>query len=96
MFPLTFRELNKLGGETLSLLELIHIFFPETKDAGIRKFEDVRVAFILDGLDECRLPQDFQNNQVLTEASERASADVLLTNLIKGKLLPSARLWITT
>lgn len=96
MFPLTFRELNKLGGETLSLLELIHIFFPETKDAGIRKFEDVRVAFILDGLDECRLPLDFQNNQVLTAASERASADVLLTNLIKGKLLPSARLWITT
>lgn len=96
MFPLTFRELNKLGGETLSLLELIHIFFPETKDAGIRKFEDVPVAFILDGLDECRLPLDFQNNQVLTAASERASADVLLTNLIKGKLLPSARLWITT
>lgn len=96
MFPLTFRELNKLGGETLSLLELIHIFFPETKDAGIRKFEDVRVAFILDGLDECRLPLDFQNNQVLTATSERASADVLLTNLIKGKLLPSARLWITT
>lgn len=96
MFPLTFTELNKLGGETLSLLELIHIFFPETKDAGIRKFEDVRVAFILDGLDECRLPLDFQNNQVLTAASERASADVLLTNLIKGKLLPSARLCITT
>lgn len=96
LFPLTFRELNKLGGETLSLLELIHIFFPETKDAGIRKFEDVRVAFILDGLDECRLSLDFQNNQVLTAASERASADVLLTNLIKGKLLPSARLWITT
>lgn len=96
MFPLTFRELNKLGGETLSLLELIHIFFPETKDAGIRKFEDVQVAFILDGLDECRLPLDFQNNQVLTAASERASADVLLTILIKGKLLPSARLWITT
>lgn len=96
LFPLTFRELNKLGGETLSLLELIHIFFPETKDAEICKFEDVRVAFILDGLDECRLPLDFQNNQVLTEVSERASADVLLTNLIKGKLLPSACLWITT
>lgn len=96
MFPLTFRELNKLGGEMLSLLELIHIFFPEIKGAGIHKFDHNGVVFILDGLDECRLPLDFHNNQVLTEASERASADVLLTNLIQGKLLPSARLWITT
>lgn len=96
MFPLTFRELNKLEGKTLSLLDLIHMFFPETKEAEILKFEDVQVAFILDGLDECRLPLDFQNNQILTEASQRASADVILTNLIKGKLLPFARLWIMT
>lgn len=96
MFPLTFRELNKLQEKQLSLVELVHTFFTETKEAGIRSFEEFQVAFILDGLDECRLPLDFQNNQVLTDASETSSVDVLLTNLIEGNLLPAARLWITT
>uniref|UniRef100_A0AAQ4S2C9 NACHT domain-containing protein n=1 Tax=Gasterosteus aculeatus aculeatus TaxID=481459 RepID=A0AAQ4S2C9_GASAC len=52
--------------------------------------------FIFDGLDECRFPLDFHNNEILTNVTESASVDVLLTNLITGKLLPSARLWITT
>lgn len=96
MFPLTFRELNKLQEKQLSLVELVHTFFTETKEAGIHSFEEFQVIFILDGLDECRLPLDFQNNRVLTNASEPTSVDVLLTNLIKGNLLPAARLWITT
>uniref|UniRef100_A0AAQ4RZ94 SPRY-associated domain-containing protein n=1 Tax=Gasterosteus aculeatus aculeatus TaxID=481459 RepID=A0AAQ4RZ94_GASAC len=39
---------------------------------------------------------DFHNNEILTDVTEISSVDVLLTNLIRGKLLPSARLWITT
>ncbi|XP_024864955.2 NACHT, LRR and PYD domains-containing protein 12-like [Kryptolebias marmoratus] len=31
-----------------------------------------------------------------TDVTESTSVDVLLTNLIRGKLVPSARLWITT
>ncbi|XP_053733282.1 NACHT, LRR and PYD domains-containing protein 12-like [Synchiropus splendidus] len=95
MFPFTFRELNLLKEKQLSLVELVHRFFPETKDSGLSSFERVQVLFILDGLDECRLPLDF-NSRVLTEATESTSVDVLLTNLIRGKLLPSAHLWITT
>ncbi|XP_072235710.1 NLR family CARD domain-containing protein 3-like [Leuresthes tenuis] len=45
---------------------------------------------------ECRLPLDFHNKEPLTDVAESTSVDVLLTNLIRGKLLPSARLWITT
>ncbi|XP_053709270.1 NACHT, LRR and PYD domains-containing protein 12-like isoform X1 [Synchiropus splendidus] len=93
LFPFTFRELNLLKEKQLSLVELVHLFFPETKDSGL--FEGVQVLFILDGLDECRLPLDF-NSRVLTAATESTSVDVLLTNLIRGKLLPSAQLWITT
>uniref|UniRef100_A0A667ZQ32 B30.2/SPRY domain-containing protein n=1 Tax=Myripristis murdjan TaxID=586833 RepID=A0A667ZQ32_9TELE len=95
-FPLTFRELNLLRGKKLSLVELLHHFFTETKEAGISRFGQFQVVLIFDGLDECRLPLDFKNNQILTDVTESTSVDVLLTNLIKGNLLPSARLWITT
>ncbi|XP_076581063.1 NLR family CARD domain-containing protein 3-like isoform X2 [Chaetodon auriga] len=96
MFPFTFRELNVLREKKFSLVELVHHFFPETREAGICRFEEFRVLFILDGLDECRLPLDFHNHEILTDATESTSVDVLLTNLIRGRLLPSARLWITT
>ncbi|XP_071378219.1 protein NLRC3-like [Centroberyx affinis] len=95
-FPFTFRELNLLKGKRYSLVSLLHHFFTETKEAGIYRFDKFQVVFIFDGLDECRLPLDFQNNEILTDVTESTSVDVLLTNLIKGKLLPSARLWITT
>ncbi|XP_029965622.1 NLR family CARD domain-containing protein 3-like, partial [Salarias fasciatus] len=95
-FPFTFRELNVLKEKKFSLVGLVHHFFTETKEAGICSFEDFQVVFILDGLDECRLPLDFQHTEFLTDVTESTSVDVLLTNLIRGKLLPSARLWITT
>nr|XP_046237720.1 NLR family CARD domain-containing protein 3-like [Scatophagus argus] len=95
-FPFTFRELNVLREKKFSLVELVHDFFTETKEAGICRFEKFQVVFIFDGLDECRLPLDFHNNEILTDVTESTSVDVLLTNLIRGNLLPSARLWITT
>ncbi|KAI3377310.1 hypothetical protein L3Q82_008520 [Scortum barcoo] len=96
IFPFAFRELNLLKDRKFSLVELIHRFFTETKEARLCRFEEFQVVFIFDGLDECRLPLDFYNNQILTDVTESTSVDVLLTNLIRGKLLPSARLWITT
>ncbi|XP_059212076.1 NLR family CARD domain-containing protein 3-like [Centropristis striata] len=96
IFPFTFRELNVLKQKKFSLVKLIHHFFTETNEAGICRFEKFHVVLIFDGLDECRLPLDFDNTEVLTDVTESTSVDVLLTNLIRGKLLPSARLWITT
>uniref|UniRef100_A0AAZ1X370 B30.2/SPRY domain-containing protein n=1 Tax=Oreochromis aureus TaxID=47969 RepID=A0AAZ1X370_OREAU len=95
-FRFTFRELNVLKEEKFSLVELVHHFFTETKEAGICSFEDFQVVFIFDGLDECRLPLDFHKTTILTDPRKSTSVDVLLINLIRGKLLPSARLWITT
>ncbi|CAI5670259.1 unnamed protein product [Oreochromis niloticus] len=95
-FPFTFRELNVLKEERFSLVELVHHFFTETKEAGICSFEDFQVVFIFDGLDECRLPLDFHKTTILTDPRKSTSVDVLLINLIRGKLLPSAHLWITT
>ncbi|XP_071335778.1 protein NLRC3-like [Trachinotus anak] len=95
-FPFTFRELNVLKEKKFSLVELVHHFFTETKEAGICRFDQFQVVFIFDGLDECRLPLDFYNTEILTDVTESTSVHVLLTNLIRGKLFPSARLWITT
>uniref|UniRef100_A0A3Q3B7G7 B30.2/SPRY domain-containing protein n=1 Tax=Kryptolebias marmoratus TaxID=37003 RepID=A0A3Q3B7G7_KRYMA len=94
IFPFTFRELNVLKDKKFSLVQFIHHFFSKTKE--ISRFEEFQLVFIFDGLDECRLPLDFHNNQILTDVTESTSVDVLLTNLIRGNLLPSARLWITT
>uniref|UniRef100_A0A669F3T4 B30.2/SPRY domain-containing protein n=2 Tax=Oreochromis TaxID=8139 RepID=A0A669F3T4_ORENI len=96
IFPFTFRELNVLKEEKFSLVELVHHFFTDTKDAGICRFEDFQVVFIFDGLDECRLPLDFNNADILTDPRKSTSVELLLTNLIRGKLLPSVHLWITT
>uniref|UniRef100_A0A8C7X1R5 NACHT domain-containing protein n=1 Tax=Oryzias sinensis TaxID=183150 RepID=A0A8C7X1R5_9TELE len=95
-FPFTFRQLNVLKEEKFSLVELVHHFFPETKQAGICSFEDFQVLFIFDGLDEWRLPLDFHKTRILKDPRKSTSVADLLTNLIRGNLLPSALLWITT
>uniref|UniRef100_A0A8C5N791 NACHT domain-containing protein n=2 Tax=Gouania willdenowi TaxID=441366 RepID=A0A8C5N791_GOUWI len=95
-FPLTFRELNVLRERSFSLVGLVDHFFSGSKEAGICSFQDYLVLFILDGLDECRLTLDFLSTQTLTDVSESTSVEVLLINLIRGELLPSALLWITT
>ncbi|XP_073700543.1 protein NLRC3-like [Garra rufa] len=95
IFPLPFREMNLKEKEELSLTDLITQFFPEPKNLNLTR-RSQKVLFILDGLDECRLPVNFKDNEKLHDVSSPASLDVLLTNLIKGNLLPSALIWITT
>ncbi|XP_041959913.1 NACHT, LRR and PYD domains-containing protein 12-like isoform X4 [Alosa sapidissima] len=94
--PLPFRELNLMKEKKLSLVDLIQHFSPEIKDSRVFSSSEYRVMFIFDGLDECRIPPDFHSNPKCCDVTEPASVDVLLTNLIKGNLLPSALLWITT
>ncbi|XP_073700555.1 NLR family CARD domain-containing protein 3-like [Garra rufa] len=95
IFPLPFREMNLKEKEELSLMDLITQFFPETQKRNLTRMNQ-KVLFILDGLDECRLPVNFKDNETWSDVSSPASLDVLLTNLIKGNLLPSALIWITT
>ncbi|XP_073699644.1 uncharacterized protein [Garra rufa] len=96
IFPLPFREMNLKDKEKHSLMDLITQFFPETKRLNLAKRNMYKVLFILDGLDEFRLPLNFDGNETWSDISSPASLDVLLTNLIKGNLLPSALIWITT
>ncbi|XP_042560381.1 protein NLRC3-like, partial [Clupea harengus] len=96
IFPLLFRELNLMREKQLSLMGLLHHFFTEIKQLTFLSQGKYKVLFVFDGLDECRLKLDFQKNESLTDVTEITSLDVLLTNVIKGNLLPSALLWITS
>nr|XP_055034301.1 NLR family CARD domain-containing protein 3-like isoform X2 [Misgurnus anguillicaudatus] len=95
IFPLPFRELNLIKNN-LSLMDLVNHFYIETKKLTLTDYDDYKVMFIFDGLDECRLHLNFHNNPSLSDVTESTSVDVLLTNLIKGNLLPSALIWITS
>ncbi len=96
IFSLPFREMNLKETENQSLMDLITQFFPETRGLNLTRRNNFKVLFILDGLDECRLPLDFAGNETCSDVSSPASLDVLLTNLIKGNLLRSALIWITS
>ncbi|XP_067447018.1 protein NLRC3-like isoform X13 [Thunnus thynnus] len=93
---LSFRELNLIKDEQYSLLMLIHDFHPTLQKVTAEKLADWKVLFIFDGLDESRLSLDFNNMKVVSDVTQKASVNVLLTNLFKGKLLPSALVWITS
>ncbi|XP_031675698.1 NLR family CARD domain-containing protein 3-like [Oncorhynchus kisutch] len=96
VFSFPFRELNLMKEDKHTFIEHLNHFSMETKQSGISNYDKYKVLFIFDGLDECRLPLDFQKNKICWDVTESTSVDVLLTNLIKGNLLPSALLWITT
>ncbi|XP_031734215.1 NACHT, LRR and PYD domains-containing protein 3-like isoform X2 [Anarrhichthys ocellatus] len=112
IFPFTFRELNlkeekfclselihECIDETKDIKTeaLNHIFTTLQSSANTNYNKSkFKLLFVLDGLDESRLHLDFNNKKILTDVTESTSVDVLLTSLIRGKLLPSARLWITT
>ncbi|XP_034729682.1 NACHT, LRR and PYD domains-containing protein 3-like isoform X2 [Etheostoma cragini] len=96
LFLLPLRELNFFKNETRSLMELLNYFSPGLKESGIEDLQMYNVMFIVDGLDECRLPLDFKGNERCCEATQSASVAVLLKNLIAGHLLPNAKLWMTT
>ncbi|KAM6941312.1 NACHT, LRR and PYD domains-containing protein 3-like isoform 2-T2 [Lycodopsis pacificus] len=115
IFPFTFRELNmkeeklclaELIHECIEETKdikteaLNHIFTTLQSSANTNYNKSkFKLLFVLDGLDESRLPLDCSTSKkpaVNFDVTESTSVDVLLTSLIRGKLLPSARLWITT
>ncbi|XP_058626837.1 NACHT, LRR and PYD domains-containing protein 12-like isoform X4 [Onychostoma macrolepis] len=97
VFLLPFREINLIKDDTeISLHELLLEFYPDLKDVENTKFyKKCKLAFIFDGLDESRLELDF-DYKLVKYVNARSSVDVLFTSLIKGKLLPSALVWVTS
>ncbi len=96
MFVLSFRELNLIRVHQYSLHRLLLDFHPELQDLDSKIYEQCKVAFIFDGLDESRIALKFSDDQNVCDVTETSSVDVLITNLMKGDLLPSALIWITS
>ncbi|XP_047195119.1 protein NLRC3 [Hippoglossus stenolepis] len=96
LIVLSFRELNLVKDQQYSLLELLHVFHPTLQKLTAETLAVCKPLFIFDGLDESRLSLDFNNRKVVSDVTQSSSVNVLLTNLIQGKLLPSALVWITS
>ncbi|XP_073764142.1 protein NLRC3-like [Danio rerio] len=96
MFVLPFRELNLIRDHQYSLHTLLLDFHPELEDLEPKIYEECKVVFIFDGLDESRITLMFSDAQKVCDVTETSSVAVLMSKLMKGELLPSALIWITS
>ncbi|XP_037399465.1 NACHT, LRR and PYD domains-containing protein 12-like isoform X3 [Pygocentrus nattereri] len=96
MFVLPFRELNLIKDHQYSLHRLLCDFHPELRDLDTKIYDECKIVFIFDGLDENRIPLNFLQCENLSDITKVLALSVLMTNLIKGDLLPSAHIWITS
>ncbi|KAL1278998.1 hypothetical protein QQF64_025671 [Cirrhinus molitorella] len=96
MFVLPFRELNLIQVHQYSLHKLLLDFHPELQDIDSKIYEECKVVFIFDGLDESRITLMFSDAQKVSDVTETSSLGVLISNLMKGELLPNAHIWITS
>ncbi|XP_055062452.2 NLR family CARD domain-containing protein 3 [Misgurnus anguillicaudatus] len=96
MFVFPFRELNLIQDDQYSLHKLLLDFHPELQDLDSKIYDECKVVFIFDGLDENRMTLMFSDAEKVSEVTETSSVPVLISNLMKGDLLPSALIWITS
>ncbi|KAK9976982.1 hypothetical protein ABG768_018803 [Culter alburnus] len=132
MFVLPFRELNLIRDHQYSLHRLLLDFHPELEDLDPKIYEECKVVFIFDGLDESRITLMFSDDEEVSDVTESSSVcdvtesssvcdvtesssvcdvnesssvcdvtetssvGVLMSKLMKGELLPSALIWITS
>ncbi|XP_072513194.1 NACHT, LRR and PYD domains-containing protein 12-like [Salminus brasiliensis] len=96
VFVLPLRELNLIMNVQCSLQELLVDLNPELAGLGAEVYDMCNVMFIFDGLDESRLQMNCFSSQRVYTVSMKSTVDVIMASLIKGELLSSALVWITS
>uniref|UniRef100_A0A8B9GV06 NACHT domain-containing protein n=1 Tax=Astyanax mexicanus TaxID=7994 RepID=A0A8B9GV06_ASTMX len=96
MFVLPFRELSLIKDKQCSLHELLCVFYPELRDLDPKIYKEHKAVFIFDGLDESRITMNFSICEKVADITTISSVGVLMTNLIKGDLLASDQIWLTS
>ncbi|XP_028260840.1 NLR family CARD domain-containing protein 3-like [Parambassis ranga] len=79
--------------------EALHYIFTALQSSGNRNYDrsEFKLLFVFDGLDESRLHLDLHVDDCHSvDVTKSTTTDILVKNLINGKLLRSARIWITT
>ncbi|XP_029922646.1 NLR family CARD domain-containing protein 3 isoform X2 [Myripristis murdjan] len=100
VIQLSFKSLWSLrthhlpSSKKMTMMEVIEYHHHECKNTKFLEEPDCRFLFIMDSFDRYQAPLDWENSPVVTNIYEPAHPDVLIVNLIRGNLLPAARIWI--
>ncbi|XP_023648309.2 protein NLRC3 [Paramormyrops kingsleyae] len=97
IISLSFRELN-LVSEPQSLQDLLCVHYSHLRPvlAHILASDPSKILLILDGLDEFRIPLDFDRTPKCSDPELAQSMGSMVVNLIKGNLLPGRSLLLTS
>ncbi|XP_036419579.1 uncharacterized protein LOC118803165 [Colossoma macropomum] len=76
MFVLPFRELNLIKDDQYSLHGLLCDFHPELKDLDPEIYDQIKAVFIFDGLDESRIPLNFEECEKVSDITTKSSVGV--------------------
>ncbi|XP_053188062.1 protein NLRC3 [Scomber japonicus] len=89
LVPLPFRELKKFEDKQTSLLEIVNELYPETKQLREEDYrsDECLILFVFDGLDEFCEKLDFHNTELLGDPTEITSLNIIMVNLLRGRLL---------
>nr|XP_040031773.1 NLR family CARD domain-containing protein 3 isoform X1 [Gasterosteus aculeatus aculeatus]XP_040031774.1 NLR family CARD domain-containing protein 3 isoform X1 [Gasterosteus aculeatus aculeatus] len=93
VLPFAVCELNSV--EKVSAEKLVKLAFPHLTDPSVVLSSSCRTLLILDGLDEFRCSANFADAASCSDPKKEVSIDDLVTNIIRGNLLPDAAVWVT-
>lgn len=94
VLPFAFCELNSL--EKLSAERLVKMAFPHLADPSLVLSSSCRTLLIFDGLDEFRCTLNFSEAAPCDDPKKEVSIEDLVTNIIRGNLLPDVAVWVTS
>lgn len=90
MFALPIKELKQtFGDSTISFLDILHNFYPETKRLNINQYSSssCNILYIFDGLEEIIEDIDLQNLPSVFEITKPAKLNVIVASILRRSLL---------